>query len=205
MVVNAVIFDIGNVLVEWLPEQFFDAKIGEVQRRKMFAAVDLHGINDEVDRGSNFRETIYAAADANPDFYAEVRMWHDHWIEIAAPAVAQSVCVLRSLRAKGIPVFALSNFGIQTFEIAEAVYPFLKEFDRRYISGHMGMIKPDVEIYEYLEVDCGIDPTTFLFTDDRPDNIKVAAARGWQTHLFATSQGWADCVISHGLLTAKDT
>ena len=88
MVVNAVIFDIGNVLVEWLPEQFFDAKIGEVQRRKMFAAVDLHGINDEVDRGSNFRETIYAAADANPDFYAEVRMWHDHWIEIAAPDVA---------------------------------------------------------------------------------------------------------------------
>ena len=68
----------------------------------------------------------------------------------------------------------------------------------------MGMIKLDVEIYECLEVDCGVDPTTFLFTKDWPDNIKVAAARGWQTHLFPTSQGWADCVISHGLLAAKD-
>lgn len=205
MTINAVIFDIGNVLIEWQPERFFDAKIGDARRREMFAAIDLHGINDEVDRGANFRDTIYAAADANPEFYAEVRMWHDHWIEMAAPAIPQSVRVLRALRGKGVPVFALSNFGIQTFDIAEPVYPFLAEFDRRYISGHMGVIKPDAEIYERLEGDCGLDPKTLLFTDDRIDNINAAAARGWQTHLFETPHGWADCVVSHGLLTAKDT
>lgn len=204
MTINAVIFDIGNVLIEWQPERFFDAKIGEDRRRAMFAAVDLHGINDEVDRGSNFRDTIYAAADANPEFADEIRMWHDHWIELAAPAIPQSVRILRALRAKGITVFALTNFGIQTFEIAEPVYPFLGEFDRRYISGHMGVIKPDVEIYERLEADCGVDPTTLLFADDRIDNINAAKARGWQTHLFEHPQGWADCIVSHRLLTANE-
>lgn len=204
MAINAVIFDIGNVLIEWQPERFFDAKVGEVRRREMFAAIDLHGINDEVDRGANFRDTVYAAADANPNFRDEVRMWHDHWIEMAAPAIPQSVRILRALRAKGIPVFALTNFGIQTFEIAEPVYPFLAEFDRRYISGHMGVIKPDVEIYERVEADCRIDPTTLLFADDRIDNINVAAARGWQTHVFEHPQGWADCVVSHGLLNRED-
>jgi 2-haloacid dehalogenase len=204
MTINAVIFDIGNVLIEWQPERFFDATVGEGRRREMFAAIDLHGINDEVDRGANFRDTIYAAADANPEFRAEVRMWHDNWLELATPAIPQSVRILRSLRAKGVSVFALTNFGIQTFEIAEPAYPFLGEFDRRYISGHMGMIKPDAAIYQRLEDDCGIDPATLLFTDDRIDNIRAANARGWQTHLFEGPQGWADCVVSHGLLTKDE-
>jgi 2-haloacid dehalogenase len=204
MTINAVIFDIGNVLIEWQPERFFDATVGEGRRREMFAAIDLHGINDEVDRGANFRDTIYAAADANPEYRAEVRMWHDNWLELATPAIPQSVRILRSLRAKGVSVFALTNFGIQTFEIAEPAYPFLGEFDRRYISGHMGMIKPDAAIYQRLEDDCGIDPATLLFTDDRIDNIRAANARGWQTHLFEGPQGWADCVVSHGLLTKDE-
>ena len=204
MTINAVIFDIGNVLIEWQPERFFDATVGKGRRREMFAAIDLHGINDEVDRGANFRDTIYAAADANPEFRAEVRMWHDNWLELATPAIPQSVRILRSLRAKGVPVFALTNFGIQTFEIAEPVYPFLGEFDRRYISGHMGVIKPDAEIYQRLEDDCGIDPATLLFTDDRIDNIRAANARGWQTHLFEGPQGCADCVVSQGLLTKDE-
>jgi 2-haloacid dehalogenase len=43
-----------------------------------------------------------------------------------------------------------------------------------------------------------------LFTDDRIDNIRAANARGWQTHLFEGPQGWADCVVSHGLLTKDE-
>lgn len=201
--VQAVVFDIGNVLIEWQPERFFDSVIGPDRRRAMFAEIDLHGINDKVDRGENFRDTIYAAAEANPAWRDEVQMWHDRWIEMAAPAIDRSVRLLRALRAADVPVFALTNFGIQTFEIAEPVYPFLKEFDRRYISGHMGVIKPDADIYAQVEADCGVPPGGLLFTDDRIDNIDVAAARGWQTHLFDHPQGWADRLVAEGLLTKE--
>lgn len=201
--INAVIFDIGNVLIEWQPERFFDSEIGAARRRAMFAAVDLHGINDKVDRGENFRDTIVAAANANPDWHDEIMMWHDRWIEMAAPAIDQSVRVLRALRVAGVPVFALSNFGIQTFDIAKPIYPFLTEFDRSYISGHMGVIKPDAKIYQMVEDDCGLDPATLLFTDDRIDNITAARARRWQTHVFTGSQGWADRLVAEGLLTAE--
>ena len=203
MSVTAVVFDIGNVLIEWQPERFYDAKIGEARRRDMFAAIDLHGINDEVDRGGNFRELIYAAADTYPEWRDEVRMWHDNWIDMASPAIPRSVRILRELRSAGVPVFALSNFGIQTFEAAERVYPFLNEFDRRYISGHMGVIKPDVEIYAMLETDCGHAPAGLLFADDRIDNINAARARGWQTHLFEGPEGWANLLVSEGLLTEE--
>jgi len=201
--INAVIFDIGNVLIEWQPERFFDSVIGAERRRAMFAAIDLHGINDKVDRGENFRETIVAAAQANPDWHDEVMMWHDRWIEMAAPAIDRSVRLLRALRAADVPVFALSNFGIQTFDVAKLTYPFLTEFDRSYISGHMGVIKPDATIYQMAEDDCGLDPATLLFTDDRIDNIAAARARGWQTHVFAGSDGWADRLVAEGLLTRE--
>ena len=201
--INAVIFDIGNVLIEWQPERFFDSVIGAERRRAMFAEIDLHGINDRVDRGENFYDTIVEAAKDNPDWHDEVMMWHDRWIEMAAPAIDRSVRLLRALKAAEVPVFALSNFGIQTFDIAKPAYPFLTEFDRSYISGHMGVIKPDADIYQMLEDDCGLDPTTLLFTDDRIDNIAAARARGWQTHVFTGAEGWADCLVAAGLLTAE--
>ncbi len=201
MTINAVIFDIGNVLIEWQPERFYDRTIGADRRRAMFAALDLHGMNDDVDKGANFRDTVTAFAAANPDWQAEIMMWHDNWIELAAPAIPHSVEILRNLRAGGTPVFALSNFGIQTFDIAEPVYPFLTDFDRRYISGHMGVTKPDAKIYKMVEADCGLDPTTLLFVDDRQENLDAASARGWQTHLFEGPAGFADRLRDAGLLS----
>jgi len=201
MTVQAVVFDIGNVLIEWQPERFYDSVIGEERRCAMFAAVDLHGMNDRVDRGENFRDVIYSAADADPEWRDEIRMWHGNWLDMAKPAIPHSVRLLRALRANDVPVFALSNFGIQTFALAEGVYPFLQEFDKRYISGHMSVIKPDAKIYEMLEADCGVTPSSLLFADDRIDNINAAIARGWQTHHFDGAAGFAARLVSEGLLT----
>lgn len=204
MTPEAVIFDIGNVLIEWQPERYYDRTIGSARRKKMFATVDLHGMNDKVDLGGHFTDTIYATAEAYPEFRAEIRDWHDNWIALAAPVIDHSVRLLRALRAKGVPVFALTNFGIQSFDYAQTQYPFLAEFDRRYISGHMGVIKPDPRIYEMLEADCGIAPQALLFADDRQDNIDMARSRGWQVHLFEGPQGWADRLVAHGLLTKSE-
>lgn len=201
---DAVVFDIGNVLIEWQPERFYDAVIGSDRRRAMFDDIDLHGMNDRVDRGENFMETVYATAEHHPDWRDEIRMWHDRWIELAQPEIPRSIRLLRALRNKGVPVFALTNFGIQSFDHAATHYPFLREFDRHYVSGHLGVIKPDPKIYEIVETDSGIAPGALLFTDDRADNIDMAASRGWQTHLFQRPAGWADRLIAAGLLTPKE-
>ncbi|MFN2305359.1 MAG: HAD family hydrolase [Paracoccaceae bacterium] len=204
MTVQTVIFDIGNVLIEWQPERHYDAVIGVERRRAMFDAVDLHGMNDGVDRGEHFEEAVKACAVSNPDWHDEIMMWHSDWLHMAQPAIPHSVRLLRSLRAKGVPCWALSNFGIQTFALAEPEYPFLTEFDHRFISGHMGVIKPDVEIYARVERETGADPASLLFTDDRADNIAAAKARGWQTHLFQGPQGFAARLVAEGLLTEED-
>lgn len=204
MTINAVIFDIGNVLIEWQPERFFDAEIGEDRRRALFGALDLHGINDRVDRGENFHTVWADVADTHPEWRAEIEMWHDRWLELASPAIQRSVRLMAALQKRGVPVFSLTNFGIETYDIAAEVYPFLRTFDRDFISGHMGVIKPDPAIYAAVETATALAPDTLLFTDDRADNIAAAAARGWQTHLFEHPQEWADRLIREGLLSEDE-
>ncbi|MES2846638.1 MAG: HAD family phosphatase [Pseudomonadota bacterium] len=201
---QAVIFDIGNVLIEWNPERFYDSRLGEDKRRAMFAVVDLHAMNDRIDAGALFRETIYETAAAHPEWETEVRWWFDHWIDMASPRIEHSIALLRALRAKGVPVFALTNFGIHSFAFAQTQYDFLSEFDRAYVSGHMGVIKPDPQIFAMVEQDCGLAPDRLIFADDRQDNIAAAAARGWRVHQFSTPTGWARRLVDEGLLTEQE-
>jgi 2-haloacid dehalogenase len=198
---EAVIFDIGNVLTSWQPEAFYDRAIGEDRRRALFAEVDLHGMNEIVDAGGLFRETIYGWADRHPRWAAEIRMWYDRWVELASPRIEGSIALLRALRAKGIPVYCLTNFGSYSYDEAREKLDFLGEFDREYVSGRMGVTKPDPRIYALVEDDCGIAPDRLLFADDKADNITAAARRGWRTHQFESWQGWARRLVAEGLLS----
>ena len=202
--IEAVIFDIGNVLFRWDPEGFYDREIGAERRARLFAEVDLHGMNARVDLGEGLSDLVEATAAAHPGWAPEVRMWRDRWSEMAQPAIPGSVALLRALKARGVPVFALTNFGVETFEVAIRVYPWIETFDRRYVSGLLGVMKPDPEIYRIVEEDCGIAPGALLFADDRPENVAAAAARGWRTHLFEGPEGWAARLVAEGLLTEAE-
>jgi 2-haloacid dehalogenase len=202
--IDAVILDIGNVLIEWQPERFYDREIGAARRRQMFAAVDLHAMNDRVDLGEPFRDVIYETAETYPAFRNEIRMWHDRWVELAQPAIPHSVALMERLQSRGVPVFALSNFGVESFAYAQTQYDFLNAFDRPYISGQLRMAKPDPAIYAHVEQSSGIAPENLLFTDDRADNIAAARARGWQTHLFDGPQAWAARLVADGVLTKEE-
>ncbi|GAA6164323.1 HAD family phosphatase [Pelagimonas sp. KU-00592-HH] len=204
MPIDAVIFDIGNVLIEWQPENFYDRTIGADRRKAFFAATDMHKHHEQVDAGVPLLEMVETVVALHPDWEAEIRMWHDNWNDLAAPAIPHSVRLLDALNRNNVPVFALTNFGWDNFPTSQQAFPFLKTFAREYVSGRLQMIKPDPRIYEHVEQDCGIAPDRLLFADDRADNIKAAAARGWQTHLFTDPQGWADRLVAEGLLSKED-
>ena len=67
MTIDAVVFDIGNVLVEWRPEDAFDRLIGEEKRRALFAAVDLDTMNARVDLGDEIADVVADCAAAHPE------------------------------------------------------------------------------------------------------------------------------------------
>jgi len=200
----AVVWDIGNVLIEWDPAKLYDPLLGPEGRARLFAEVDLDGMNRAIDLGAPFGETVRATAARHPRWAAEILLWHDRWIEMASPAIPRSVALLHALRARGVPVFALSNFGDGSFELGRAHYPFLDAFDACFISARLGLMKPDPAIYAALERATGVPPGRLLFVDDRPDNIAAARARGWQGHLFEGPGGWAAALLATGLLAPAE-
>lgn len=202
--IEAVVFDIGNVLVEWHPERVYDAVVGPALRDHLFHVVGLDAMNAAVDAGAPFAASVEALAARHPEHAPHIRLWHDRWADMFAPEIPLSAHLLRALRARGVPVLALSNFGRETFAMAERMYPVLTEFDRRYVSGHLGVIKPDPRIYEIVEQDAGVAPGGLFFIDDRADNIAAAAARGWQVHHFTGPEALAARLVAEGILSAEE-
>ena len=203
--IEAVVFDIGRVLIEWHPEGFFDEIMGSTEaREQMFYETAIMDMNDRIDMGEPWREAVYTLADQFPQYAEYIRLWHDRWLDIATPAIDGSVRLKAQLLAKNIPVFALTNFGVGTFEVAQRAYPFLREFDQTFVSGHLKMMKPDPAFYAVLENETGVDPEALLFTDDRPENLESARLRGWKTHLFTNPEGLAERLVAEGLLTPQE-
>ena len=202
--ISAVVFDIGRVLIEWNPEGFYNALLGPERCRAFFAQTAISEVNEQIDLGAPLGPTIRALADQHPEWAPAILQWHQSWIAMASPEIPLSVQLLAALKRRGVPVFALSNFGRETFDIACTHYPFLRSFDRLFVSAHHGLIKPDPRFYALLETEAGLSGRQLLFADDRPENIAAATARSWQTHLFTHPEGWAARLFAEGLLAPED-
>lgn len=198
--VKAVVWDIGNVLALWEPEAYYDRLIGHERRIRLFNEVALHEMNLAIDLGQNARDTAYACADRHPEWRDEIRRWHDDWPQTFQRAVDGSADLLRNLKTRAVRCVSLTNFGAETMELAKDIHPVLREFDQEFISAHLGLVKPDPAIYEALEHGTGLSGDELLFTDDKPENIATAHARGWKTHLFDGTAGWRDRLVAEGLL-----
>lgn len=200
---DVMVFDIGRVLIGWDPEGFFDHQIGRTARERLFAEVDLHGMNLRIDEGHGFAAPVAELAARHPRWAAEIRLWHDRWSDMVPGPIPRSVALMRALKRRGVPVLALTNFGRETLVIAQARFEFLNEFDQMFVSAELGLLKPDPAIYAALETGSGYAPEQLFFTDDRPENCAAAAARGWHTHLFEEPEGLEAALLAHGLLTEE--
>ena len=174
-----VVFDIGNVLLRWDPRNLYRKVFDDEARMERFLATAL-GIDFivQTDVDPDFAGAVEARARAFPEFAKEVRLYDTRWIETLAGPIEENVALLRRLRAAGRPVHALSNFSTVKFAHAETLHAFLKDFDTRVVSGHVGVAKPSARIYEILFERAGRRPHELLFIDDSLPNVRAAEALG---------------------------
>jgi 2-haloacid dehalogenase len=200
-----VVFDIGNVLLEWRPERLYARLIPDpAEREAFFQETQIFDMNLDVDRGAPFKEHIYAHAQKFPKYQALIRAWHDHWAEMASPQIDGTVALMRTLKARGVRIAALSNFGVESFDYACTIYPFLNEFDVPVISGREETIKPEPRIYEILEERTGLLGQDIFFTDDNAKNVAAARARFWQSEIFTSPRLLGRQLHARGLIGQGD-
>ena len=114
----------------------------------------------------------------HPSQAALIDAWFERYDEMLAGAIAGSVDLLAELRARGVPLYALSNWSAETFPIALKRFDFLQWFRGILLSGEVRLLKPDPEIFRRFLETFSIDPARAVYIDDLRPNVEAAAAVG---------------------------
>jgi 2-haloacid dehalogenase len=182
---RAVVFDVGEVLIDWNPRYLY-RKIFDDKDRMEFFLTDVchHDWNTRQDAGYPWDQAIAEKSTAFPEFESEIKAYRARWMEMVRGGVEGSVEVLYRLKKENWPLYAITNYNHETFDLSKQYYPFLNEFDGEIVSGEEKICKPDARIYQLLCERYDLDPKTCIFIDDRQENIDAAQAQGMTGILF---------------------
>jgi 2-haloacid dehalogenase len=178
--IDTVIFDLGNVLINWDPRHLYRKLFGEdVEGMEYFLANVCHSHwNERQDAGRPWEEGIKEAVGLYPEHEWLIRAYRERWEEMLGGAISESVAVLEELRKRGTRLFALTNWSHETFPVARQRYEFLAWFQGILVSGEERLIKPDPAIFRLLISRFDIDAARAVFIDDNIRNVEGARQVG---------------------------
>lgn len=176
----AVVFDLGNVLIQWDPRHLFRKMFGgDDERMEWFLRhVCTTAWNELHDAGQPFAVGVRNLVAVYPDYRPYIEAYFARWPEMLHGEVPGTVAILRALHTAGVPLYALSNWSTETFPVAQAQFPFLQWFRGIVLSGEERVIKPDPRIYQILLERYDLVPQQTIFIDDAAKNVEAARARG---------------------------
>lgn len=183
--IRHIVFDIGKVLIHYDPNLPFSRLIpDEAERKWFFDNVCTHEWNIEQDRGRRWEDAEAEAIARHPDHAENIRGFRQNWHEMVSHSYDDSVAIMLGLIDGGRDVTMLTNFAADTFKEARARFDFLNRPRGVTVSGEVGLIKPDVAIYNLHAQSFDLDPVASIFIDDSPANVDGAQAAGWHAVLF---------------------
>lgn len=188
--IDAVIFDLGGVLVHWDPAHLYRELIPDPQERDEFLSTICNlEWNAHQDRGRTLAEGTAQLVADHPGHKELIEAYYGRWEEMVIGPIDASVALLGEVRSAGVRIYALSNWSAETFPNVRHRFSFLDWFEDIVISGEVGLVKPETEIYELAIKRFGLDPAATLFIDDSPANIEAALASGFVVHHFHSASG----------------
>jgi 2-haloacid dehalogenase len=177
---RAVVFDIGNVLVDWQPHLAFLPDLGNhAAVEEFFARTDFFARNLRADAGAIWAHLAGEVADA-----ADAALLAKYPARFAATvpnAIESSWQMMARLRERGLLIHAITNWSAETWPVGVRAHPRLgTAFGVTIVSGRERVIKPDPRIFDALCTRAGLAASECLFIDDAAKNIDGAARFGMQ-------------------------
>lgn len=174
-----IVFDIGNVLIEWDPRHLYKKIFDDHEKMEWFLAnVFTMDMNRECDRGLLFADAVSTVTARFPDWHEEIKAFDERWSEMVPGPIAGSVELLAEIRRKNIANHAITNFSHEKFAIARERFDFLNGFAVTIVSGEEQLLKPDAGIYELFLRRAQVRAEECVFIDDTQANVTAAQAVG---------------------------
>jgi 2-haloacid dehalogenase len=187
--VEAVVFDVGGVLLDWNPRHLYRKLIpDEAEMERFLEDVCSPSWHAPHDRGVSTAASCADLACRYPEDAELIWAWSRRSEEMIGGVDAGSVEVLRAVTETELPCYALTNMEAETYPLRLERFPFLGWFDGTVVSGREGVAKPEQEIFMRLLDRFGLTAETTLMIDDAEENLDAASKLGMQTALFRSSR-----------------
>ena len=188
------IFDFGNVITRFYPDELTAPYISDETLRKRISDVVFDRIYwDRLDEASitddEIKEDVCARVDDDMrDIACRI---YDDWVKNLTPVEGMEK-LISDIHKSGKKLFLLSNISLkfaEEYESVKWIKEVFKNFDGIVLSATVGRIKPNPDIFEYVLETYGLNPEECLFIDDSAKNIEGAESAGIKGYLFDGDAG----------------
>jgi 2-haloacid dehalogenase len=199
--VTTVVFDIGNVLIEWDPRYLYRRIFKTPEEIEHFlSTICTSAWNLEFDRGRSFSEGVAELVAKHPQHETAIRAFDERWDEMIPGLVPGTLALMERLEARDVPLYAITNFSAEKYAGARVRFPFFDRFRGVIVSGRERVLKPDRAIFDLLMNRYELRPADCLFVDDSKANIAGARAAGMEAHHFRGAEGLEAELAARGLV-----
>ncbi|MCR5283869.1 MAG: HAD family phosphatase [Lachnospiraceae bacterium] len=186
---NTIIFDIGNVLVDFDWPSFVKRTVKSEEAIRLLNKVLWEDeLWKEMDRGAfaegTVRRELISACKGFETIAEEVYARLGETLEL----FPYTEDWLRELKQKGYRLLYLSNYSHYMIRKKPEVLAFTRLMDGGIYSCDVKLLKPDLEIYDRLTKAYDLEPSKCLFLDDRFINVAGAREYGFFAMQFTTFQ-----------------
>ena len=188
-VMKHMIFDFGNVLARFYPEELTAAAVPEKVVANAVCDIVFDRLYwDKLDDGSMREEDIKDAIRSRvaPEHYAAACAVIDGWVKNLVPVDGMPQ-LIADVKARGSQIYLLSNIS-PCFADEYKKNPWIAQlftlFDGLVFSGSVGLTKPHKDIYLHLLDRYNLKAEECIFVDDNVKNVETANILGIKGILF---------------------
>jgi 2-haloacid dehalogenase len=196
------VFDIGGVLIDWNPRYLYRKLFADdtAAMEHFLAEVCSSDWNLALDAGRSWSDAVADLSARFPERAELIAAYHLRWEEMVSGPIPGTPDLLRELKERGRPVYAITNFAVEKLDLTRHRHDFLNLFDGIVVSGAVGQVKPDPAIYRRLLDDYRLNAGDTLFIDDVEKNVDGARAIGMHAVRFRDADGLRRDLQQFGLL-----
>jgi FMN phosphatase YigB (HAD superfamily) len=200
-VIKTIFFDLGNVIIP------FDFRLAYTKLEPLcgYPVTEIPQRMRGTDLVSRFESGQIASEQFVKEFSAVLELkisyeeFCDLWTSVFLPEPLIQESLLVNL-ARRYPLMILSNTNPIHFEMIQANYPLLRQFEHCVLSYEVGALKPAAKIFEEAVARAGCEPGECFFTDDLGANVEAARKHGMDAVLFQSAAQLEEDLRVRGLL-----
>ena len=199
MSLDAVLFDLGNVLVGWHWRAALDDVLTDEETERFLVEADFGAVNRRLDAGQPWDEAVADLTARDPwlgGVLAEYRRRYQRSLTGPVPGMAELV---GELHTAGLRLVGLTNWSAEMWPHAVPSAPVIGTLDGVVVSGIEGVAKPDPRIFRLAARRYGLAPARTLFVDDHGPNVEAALALGFAAVPFTGADDLRRELVDRGV------